>query len=284
MALSRSLCPCCAMRESTRHNRFREAPRRRARGASAAGTRPGGARGHDNLPFGDDEADGAPADVARPKADRFDSGGRLGAAARAGRAGPAAGRLAGLAALARRLRRAPARPLRGGARRPAQRGRHVPGREPGDSWSAPTTTRRTSPASSAPTTARRGTAVGARAGAHAAAAAARRHRSGFVLFDGEECPRGTPDRRLRQRAACAAASVAAARYRDARGHGLLDFVGRPRPLACRARARRTRRSGRSCAPRPGGRASARRFPPEHARRGRSTTTCRSSRRACRRST
>ena len=46
----------------------------------------------------------------------------------------------------------------------------------------------------------------------------------FVLFDGEESPRGTPDSQF-ARGACRGSRVAARRFRDARAMVLLDFVG-----------------------------------------------------------
>ncbi len=51
-----------------------------------------------------------------------------------------------------------------------------------------------------------------------------RHTIKFILFDGEESPRGTPDSRFAQRG-LRGAKVAARRYRDARAMVLLDFVG-----------------------------------------------------------
>jgi hypothetical protein len=51
-----------------------------------------------------------------------------------------------------------------------------------------------------------------------------RHTIKFILFDGEESPRGTPDRLFAQRG-LRGAKVAAARYADARAMVLLDFVG-----------------------------------------------------------
>jgi Zn-dependent M28 family amino/carboxypeptidase len=51
-----------------------------------------------------------------------------------------------------------------------------------------------------------------------------RHTIKFILFDGEESPRGTPDQSFEERG-LRGAKVAAARYRDARAMVLLDFVG-----------------------------------------------------------
>jgi glutaminyl-peptide cyclotransferase len=51
-----------------------------------------------------------------------------------------------------------------------------------------------------------------------------RHTLHFILFDGEESPRGTPSR-LFQARGLRGSKVAAPRYRDARAMVLLDFVG-----------------------------------------------------------
>jgi glutaminyl-peptide cyclotransferase len=54
-----------------------------------------------------------------------------------------------------------------------------------------------------------------------------RHTIHFILFDGEESPRGTPDTRFAQEG-LRGSKVAARRYRDARAMVLLDFVGEKR--------------------------------------------------------
>jgi glutaminyl-peptide cyclotransferase len=54
-----------------------------------------------------------------------------------------------------------------------------------------------------------------------------RHTIHFILFDGEESPRGTPDSRFAE-AGLRGSKVAARRYRDARAMVLLDFVGEKR--------------------------------------------------------
>jgi glutaminyl-peptide cyclotransferase len=54
-----------------------------------------------------------------------------------------------------------------------------------------------------------------------------RHTIHFILFDGEESPRGTPDTRFAEEG-LRGSRVAAARYRDARAMVLLDFVGEKR--------------------------------------------------------
>jgi glutaminyl-peptide cyclotransferase len=54
-----------------------------------------------------------------------------------------------------------------------------------------------------------------------------RHTIHFILFDGEESPRGTPDS-LFAEAGLRGSKVAAPRYRDARAMVLLDFVGEKR--------------------------------------------------------
>jgi glutaminyl-peptide cyclotransferase len=51
-----------------------------------------------------------------------------------------------------------------------------------------------------------------------------RHTIHFILFDGEESPRGTPDSRFAE-AGLRGSKVAAPRFRDARAMVLLDFVG-----------------------------------------------------------
>jgi glutaminyl-peptide cyclotransferase len=51
-----------------------------------------------------------------------------------------------------------------------------------------------------------------------------RHTLKIILLDGEESPRGTPNRLFQQRG-LRGAKVAARRYRDARAMVLLDFVG-----------------------------------------------------------
>jgi glutaminyl-peptide cyclotransferase len=51
-----------------------------------------------------------------------------------------------------------------------------------------------------------------------------RHTIHFILFDGEESPRGTPDSRFAE-AGLRGSKVAARDYRDARSMVLLDFVG-----------------------------------------------------------
>jgi Zn-dependent M28 family amino/carboxypeptidase len=51
-----------------------------------------------------------------------------------------------------------------------------------------------------------------------------RHTIEFILFDGEETPRGVPDRLFAKRG-LRGSKVAAPRYRDARAMVLLDFVG-----------------------------------------------------------
>jgi glutaminyl-peptide cyclotransferase len=54
-----------------------------------------------------------------------------------------------------------------------------------------------------------------------------RHTIHFILFDGEESPRGTPDERFAEEG-LRGSKVAAARFRDARAMVLLDFVGEKR--------------------------------------------------------
>ena len=104
----------------------------------------------------------------------------------------------------------------------------------------------------------------------------------FALFDGEESPRGTPDAQFAERG-LRGSRVAAPSLRDARAMILLDFVGDrdlgiPREgLSDAGLWRRLRAAARAA-----GAESA--FPAAVSERVGRTTTCRSSRRACPRST
>ena len=199
----------------------------------------------DNLPFVRRRGRRRAAPRARPTADRFDSGGGLDAAARAGRDGAAAGRLAQLAAA--RAAAAPTCCRTAASRRCpaacATWSARCPGASRATSWSAPTTTPRTSPASWAPTTAPRGTAVVTQL---ARTLKRPRHTIKFILFDGEETPRGTPDRLFAQRG-LRGAKVAAPRYRDARAMVLLDFVADRRLSIPREGSSDRRAVARACA-------------------------------------
>ena len=233
----------------------------------------------DNLPFGDDEADGRPA--RRPRARRWTASTPAAAwallreqvelgprpagspASRSSRPGCAA---------------AAARPLRGGAGRPAQRGRHVRGREPGYVVVGAHYDTKDIPGF-----------VGANDGASGTAVVVQlartikrpRHTIDFIFFDGEESPRGTPDRLFEQRGPARLQGRGAALPRRA-AMILLDFVGDKR-LSIPREDSSTRGLWSRCAPRParwGWRATSR---TGRAARS-STTTSRSSRRASRRST
>jgi glutaminyl-peptide cyclotransferase len=176
----------------------------------------------DNLPFVDDDADGAPARTARPKVDRFDSAAAWALLREQVELGPRPAGSQTSRELAARLRRL----LPRGHFEAVPHGLRnvvgtVPGREPGyivvgahyDSKDIPGF-------------------VGANDGASGTAVVVQlartlerpRHTIKFILFDGEETPRGTPDR-LFARRGLRGSKVAAARYHDARAMVLLDFVG-----------------------------------------------------------
>jgi glutaminyl-peptide cyclotransferase len=175
----------------------------------------------DSGPFGGDEADGAASEAARPKVDDFD--------------GPAAWKLlreqvelgprpAGSAAsrkLARRLRK-----LVPNGRFEAVPGGlsnvvgTVQGRQPGYVVLGAHYDTKDIPGF-----------VGANDGAGSTALAVQvarslhrpRHTVEVILFDGEESPRGTPDRLFAERG-LRGSKVAAVRHRDARAMVLVDFV------------------------------------------------------------
>ena len=182
--------------------------------------------------------------------------------------------------LARRLRRlAAARPLPGGAGRPAQRGRHgAAGASRATSWWAPTTTPRTSPASWAPTTAPAARpwspSSPARSAAHPAPHGQVRRSS-----TARRRPRGTPDRAVRA-ARPARQQGGRAALRGRAGDGAARLRGRPAAAASRARAPPTPGCGGGCARPPARPGLGRVFPADDAGRDRSTTTCRSCGRAC----
>jgi glutaminyl-peptide cyclotransferase len=176
----------------------------------------------DNLPFVDDDADGAAPSAARPTVDHFDSAAAWKLLREQVELGPRPAGSAKSRKLARRLRellpngRFEAVP--GGLRNVVGT---VPGREPGyvvlgahyDSKDIPGF-------------------VGANDGASGTAVAVElartlkrpKHTIKVILFDGEESPRGTPDRLFAERG-LRGSKVAAERYRDARAMVLLDFVG-----------------------------------------------------------
>jgi hypothetical protein len=176
----------------------------------------------DNLPFADDEADGAPADVARPSADRFDSAKAWKLLREQVELGPRPAGSDASRRLARRLRgllpNGRFEEVPGGLRNVVGT---VRGREPGYIVVGAHYDTKDMPGF-----------VGANDGASGTAVLVQlartlkrpRHTIKFILFDGEESPRGTPDSRFAQRG-LRGAKVAARRYRDARAMVLLDFVG-----------------------------------------------------------
>ena len=234
----------------------------------------------DNLPFGDDEADGAPADVARPKADRFDSGAAWALLRDQVELGPRPAGSAASRTLARRLRRLLPRgrfeAVPNGLRNVVGT---VPGREPGYIVVGAHYDTKDIPGF-----------VGANDGASGTAVAVQlartlerpRHTIKFILFDGEESPRGTPDRLFAARG-LRGAKVAAARYRDARAMVLLDFVG-DRRLSLPREGSSDRRPVGGAARRGSGGRRRPPFPAVHARLDPRRPHPRSCGRACRRST
>jgi hypothetical protein len=179
----------------------------------------------DNLPFVDDEADGAPARVARPTADRFDSAAAWKLLREQVELGPRPAGSETSRRLSRRLRRllpnGRFEPVPGGLRNVVGT---VRGREPGYIVVGAHYDTKDMPGF-----------VGANDGASGAAVLVQlartlkrpRHTIKFILFDGEESPRGTPDSSFARRG-LRGAKVAARRYRAARAMVLLDFVGERR--------------------------------------------------------
>jgi glutaminyl-peptide cyclotransferase len=176
----------------------------------------------DNLPFVDDEADGAPTGIARPQVDRFDSGAAWALLRDQVELGPRPAGSEASRKLAARLRlllpNGRFEPVPGGLRNVVGT---VPGREPGYIVVGAHYDTKDIPGF-----------VGANDGASGTAVLVQlartlrrpRHTIKFILFDGEESPRGTPDRLFQQRG-LRGAKAAAPRYRDARAMVLLDFVG-----------------------------------------------------------
>ncbi len=176
----------------------------------------------DNLPFGGDEADGAPSKTARPTVDQFDSAAAWKLLREQVEMGPRPAGSPTSRRLARRLRdllpHGHFEAVPGGLRNVVGT---VPGREPGYVVVA----------AHYDTKDIRGF-LGANDGASGTAVVTElartikrpRHTLKVILLDGEESPRGTPDRLFAQRG-LRGAKVAAPRYRDARAMVLLDFVG-----------------------------------------------------------
>jgi len=175
----------------------------------------------DNVPFVDDDADGAATLPERPKVDHFDSAAAWKLLREQVELGARPAGSATSLQLARRLRdllpHGHFESVPGGLRNVVGT---VPGREPGyvvlgahyDTQDIPGF-------------------VGANDGAGGTAVVTElartierpRHTLKIVLFDGEESPRGTPDRLFAKRG-LRGAKVAARRYRNARAMVLLDFV------------------------------------------------------------
>jgi glutaminyl-peptide cyclotransferase len=176
----------------------------------------------DNLPFGDDEADGAPAPGARPTVDDFDSGAAFTLLRDQVELGPRPAGSQASRKLAVRLRRllphGRFEAVPGGLRNVVGT---VPGREPGYIVVGAHYDTKDIPGFLGANDGASGTAVVVQL---ARTLKRPRHTIKFILFDGEESPRGTPDRLFAQRG-LRGAQVAAVRYRDARAMVLLDFVG-----------------------------------------------------------
>jgi glutaminyl-peptide cyclotransferase len=176
----------------------------------------------DNLPFGDDEADGASGEIARPKVDRFDSAAAWKLLVEQVELGPRPAGSATSRTLARRLRRllpnGRFEAVPGGLRNIVGT---VPGREPGYVVLGAHYDTKDIPGFLGANDGASGTAVVTEL---ARTIGRPRHTLKIILLDGEESPRGTPDRLFRQRG-LRGAKAAAPRYRDAHAMVLLDFVG-----------------------------------------------------------
>jgi len=176
----------------------------------------------DNLPFVDDEADGAPAGVARPKVDRFDSGAAWALLRDQVELGPRPAGSQTSRRLAERLRRLLPRgrfeAVPGGLRNVVGT---VKGREAGYVVVGAHYDTKDMPGFLGANDGASGTAVVVQL---ARTLRRPRHTIKFILFDGEESPRGTPDRLFQQRG-LRGAKAAAPRYSEARAMVLLDFVG-----------------------------------------------------------
>ena len=183
----------------------------------------------DNLPFVDDDADGAATLPERPKVDHFDSAAAWKLLREQVELGPRPAGSATSLRLARRLRdllpHGHFESVPGGLRNVVGT---VPGREPGYVVLGAHYDTKDIPGF-----------VGANDGASGTAVAAQlartirrpRHTVKFVFFDGEESPRGTPDAEFEEKG-LRGSRVAAEAFSDARAMVLLDFVGN-RDLAIR---------------------------------------------------
>jgi glutaminyl-peptide cyclotransferase len=176
----------------------------------------------DNLPFVDDEADGAPARPAAPKVDRFDSQAAWRLLVDQVEMGPRPAGSEASRRLAVRLRRllpnGRFQPVPGGLRNVVGT---VRGREPGFVVVGAHYDTKDIPGFVGANDAASGTAVVVQL---ARTIERPRHTLKFILFDGEESPAGTPDGQF-ERYGLRGSKVAARRYRDARAMVLLDFVG-----------------------------------------------------------
>jgi len=176
----------------------------------------------DNLPFVDDEADGAPARIARPTVDRFDSAAAWALLREQVELGPRPAGSEPSRLLAERLRRL----LPGGRFQAVGGGLRnvigtVRGREPGYVVVGAHYDTKDIPGFLGANDGASGTAVVTQL---ARTMKRPRHTLKFILFDGEESPRGTPARLFEQQG-LRGSKVAAPRFRDARAMVLLDFVG-----------------------------------------------------------
>jgi hypothetical protein len=177
----------------------------------------------DNLPFvGDDEANGSPARPAAVHTDRFDGAAAFELLREQVELGPRPAGSPQSLKLARRLRRI----VPHGRFQKVPGGLHnvigtVRGREPGYLVVGAHYDTKDIPGF-----------VGANDGASGTAVVAQlartirrpRHTIHFIFFDGEEAPRGVPDRQF-EKYGIRGAKVAAPRFAEARAMVLLDFVG-----------------------------------------------------------
>jgi Peptidase family M28 len=176
----------------------------------------------DNIPFVDDEADGAPTRPAQAKVDRFDSAKAWALLREQVEMGPRPAGSEASRRLAERLREllpnGRFEKVPGGLRNVVGT---VRGREPGFVVVGAHYDTKDIPGFLGANDGASGTAVLVRL---ARTIKQPRHTIKFILFDGEESPRGTPNRLFEQRG-LRGSKVAARRYRDARAMVLLDFVG-----------------------------------------------------------
>jgi glutaminyl-peptide cyclotransferase len=177
----------------------------------------------DNLPFvDDDDADGAPARIARPTVDRFDSAAAWTLLREQVELGPRPAGSEASRVLAERLRellpRGRFQAVPGGLRNVIGT---VRGREPGYIVVGAHYDTKDIPGFLGANDGASGTAVVTQL---ARTIKRPRHTIRFILFDGEESPRGTPNRLFEQEG-LRGSKVAAPRFRDARAMVLLDFVG-----------------------------------------------------------